>query len=102
MTDVRTNFYFVAAAPPRRRKLIQRRHFELVSSAAPGIKKVASPTVRSNQHVFESLAPCIAIKPRVAKPDPQKLAIAEVMQIRDAYRNSFLVVIRGCRLRHKR
>src|SRR5712664_1742786 len=89
MRDVRANFYFVAAEPLHRRELIQRRPFELVGLSVPGIKKVACPTVRSKQHVCESLAVCIAVKSRVAKPYPQKLVGSEVMKVRNTYRNPF-------------
>src|ERR1700704_5027639 len=49
--DIQTDFQRVASMPGFVRKLKRRTKLQLIGVSSPGIEKIASPTVRSNQHV---------------------------------------------------
>src|SRR5712691_4295996 len=102
MRHIRANLQLMSAKPLFGRKLKCWVCFELIGSSGPGVKEIAVPAFGIDQHVRWSLTVGIAIKPCVAQSNLKQRARVETMNVRDAGRDAFLVVIRGRGLRYER
>ena len=90
------------AVPIFRRKLKGWDGLKLTCISMPGIEEVPAPSFGRNQHVSRTLAMSIAIEPRVSQARVQERPGSEVVEIRDAYGNTFAVLVGRRGLREQR
>src|SRR5206468_11741879 len=67
----------------------------------PGVKKVAAPSLRRDEHVLESLAISVTVEFAIPEDGAQQSSRAELVAVGDTDGNTFLTIVRGRALGHQ-
>src|SRR5262245_52399761 len=102
MIEIYADLQLMTAMPFLRLKLVDRKQFNLMGGPLPGVKEVAAPTLRTDQHVFRALAVGIAVETGVPKYGAQERPGAELVRVGNPDGHPALAVIGRGRLRHQR